>query len=115
MAKDAGTDSVKNTGTLPSDSATSPIAGLWWGWAVDQATGRRLPHVFWMHVLPEYRRQGIGRSLLKRLEQEAQSAGASEIGLQVYEHNAGAIALYKSLGYEPKAILMRKTMGKTSG
>ncbi|MEM1426604.1 MAG: N-acetyltransferase [Cyanobacteria bacterium P01_H01_bin.130] len=96
---------------LPSPSrAIAPVAGLWWGWGVDQADGQSIPHVFWLHVLPDYRRRGIGRSLLKRLEGEAQSAGATGISLQVYGHNAGAIALYKSLGYDPQVILMRKSL-----
>ena len=97
---------------LPSQStAIAPVAGLWWGWAVDQADGQRIPHVFWIHVLPDYRRQGIGRSLLKRLEVEAQSAGAVGISLQVYDQNAGAIAFYESLGYAPQAVVMRKSLG----
>ncbi|MEM9770471.1 MAG: N-acetyltransferase [Cyanobacteria bacterium P01_D01_bin.73] len=109
--RDSDDDGSDNQNSLPSQSSVvSPIAGLWWGWAVDQANGQRLLHVFWIHVLPEYRRRGIGRSLLKRLEQEAKLAGAPGIGLQVYGHNAGAIALYQSLGYEPKAVLMRKTL-----
>lgn len=95
---------------LPSQSAAiAPLAGLWWGWVVDQADGQRIPHVFWIHVLPEHRRKGIGRSLLKKLEMEAQDAGAAGISLQVYGHNAGAIALYESLGYQSQAILMRKS------
>ncbi|MGD1852288.1 MAG: GNAT family N-acetyltransferase [Cyanophyceae cyanobacterium] len=105
-------ENLENQAVLPSASVPLPIAGLWWGWAVDQASGQRLPHVFWMYVLPDYRRRGIGRSLLKHLEMEAQSMGATEISLQVYGHNAGAIALYQSLGYESKAILMRKSLGE---
>ena len=95
---------------LPFQSAAiAPVAGLWWGWVIDQVDGQRIPHVFWIHVLPEYRRRGIGRSLLQRLEIEAQEQGAAGISLQVYGHNAGAIALYESLGYQPQAILMRKS------
>ena len=108
---DAGADSPNLLPSLlPSQSsAIAPVAGLWWGWVVDQADGQHIPHVFWMHVLPDYRRRGIGRSLLKRLEAETKIAGASGISLQVYGHNAGAIALYESLGYAPQAVLMRKS------
>ena len=50
-------------------------------------------------VLPEYRRAGIARALLNRVEEEIRSF-ANCIMLEVREGNESAIALYSSLGYE---------------
>lgn len=56
-------------------------------------------------VLPEYRRTGVARDLLNRVEEEVESF-ASFIMLEVREGNALAIRLYNSLGY--KKIGLRK-------
>jgi ribosomal protein S18 acetylase RimI-like enzyme len=46
-----------------------------------------------------FRRQGVGRALMRRAEQWAQEHGISEVGLSVWEVNAGAVAFYEALGY----------------
>jgi ribosomal-protein-alanine N-acetyltransferase len=51
-------------------------------------------------VLEEFRRQGIGKSLLNALIHYSQKKSASEIFLEVPEDNIAAISLYKSFGYE---------------
>ena len=51
-------------------------------------------------VLPEYRRQGIGKKLLLALNEECEKRRLSFITLEVRESNEGAIGLYTSLGYE---------------
>ncbi len=50
-------------------------------------------------VLPEYRRSGVARALLNRVEEEVKSF-ASFITLEVREGNESAIGLYCSLGYQ---------------
>jgi ribosomal protein S18 acetylase RimI-like enzyme len=56
-------------------------------------------------IEPAYRRRGIARSLMEIVAREASRKGAREIRLQVEEHNAGAVALYRSLGYEQLGTL----------
>ena len=51
-------------------------------------------------VFPEYRRQGIGRLLLEGACDVAQKGGAESISLEVRPSNEGAIALYRSVGFE---------------
>ncbi|WP_411731667.1 hypothetical protein [Paeniglutamicibacter sp.] len=43
-------------------------------------------------------------------EQKAKSAGAVELGLNVFGYNTGARKLYESLGYEPPSIRMAKPL-----
>lgn len=51
-------------------------------------------------TLPAYRRQGIGRALVRALLARAWQAGLSFVTLEVRASNAPAIALYESLGFE---------------
>lgn len=51
-------------------------------------------------VTKNFRRKGIGNSLLSALEETVRKNNASFITLEVRESNASAISLYSSLGYE---------------
>ncbi len=82
------------------------IACLWLGMAIDQITGIRHPNIFLIYVEPSYRRQGIGRELMRRAEVWAKLEGYSQISLQVFTTNQAAIDLYDSLGYEARSISM---------
>lgn len=67
-------------------------------------------------------RQGTASALVAKLEEYAKKSACPEVDLEVNEHNAPALALYRKLGFEvvgrrPKfyndsdaAILMRKTL-----
>lgn len=63
-------------------------------------------HLTILAIAPEYRRQGWGKCLLRYLLQRAQVLGLERATLEVKESNAGAIALYTSLGFK-KAGLRR--------
>jgi ribosomal-protein-alanine N-acetyltransferase len=52
-------------------------------------------------VLPNYRRRGLGRSLLQVAIAELRAAGAGPIFLEVRESNSAACAFYSSLGFSP--------------
>jgi ribosomal protein S18 acetylase RimI-like enzyme len=69
---------------------------------------RRLVVVDNLVVRRDLRRAGIGRALMERAEQWAGQQGAAEIDLTVFEFNAGAIAFYRSLGYETRTRRMSK-------
>ena len=58
-------------------------------------------------VSPEHRRQGIARKLLSHVSYDAQMLGCTTASLEVESENAGAIALYESLGF--------KTVGTRKG
>ena len=50
-------------------------------------------------VAPEYRRRGIARQLLDRLQDLLAAQGIRSLTLEVRASNGPAIALYESLGY----------------
>jgi [ribosomal protein S18]-alanine N-acetyltransferase len=52
-----------------------------------------------IEVLPAMRGRGIGRELLRRIEDSVRDRGAHSIWLHVDSVNAGAIRLYESHGY----------------
>lgn len=52
-------------------------------------------------VLPEFRRQGFGRSLLEAALREGQRRGALRAYLEVRASNAEAIEFYKTSAFEP--------------
>ena len=51
--------------------------------------------------------QGIGTALLEELVGIARKKGLEQLELEVAAHNAGAIALYKKLGFEVCGVLPR--------
>jgi GNAT superfamily N-acetyltransferase len=55
--------------------------------------------VFNVNVNREVRRQGVGRALMERMEQEIRKAGRCWLGLQVDSDNQPATNLYLNLGY----------------
>jgi ribosomal protein S18 acetylase RimI-like enzyme len=59
-----------------------------------------------MGVLPEYRRKGIGNELLRKAIDEARKQGYRQMLLEVIDGNAGAMALYKNLGFEATRVLV---------
>lgn len=56
-------------------------------------------------VAAEYRRQGIASAMLRRLLEDARSAGCNKVQLLSHKRHAldGAHDLYSSLGFEPEA------------
>ena len=51
--------------------------------------------------VPRWRRQGLTTALLKEAFRILRAEGFREAHLNVYEDNAPALALYRSLGYVP--------------
>lgn len=52
-----------------------------------------------LSVVPDARREGLGRALLRRFIDDARRLGAEQIFLEVRVSNVAAIALYKSEGF----------------
>jgi len=86
--------------------ATTPSAALL-GRSGDRSAGvafvALVDDVAFVHavaVLPAFRRRGVGRALVLRAAAWAAGRGAGWIALAVVQGNAGARALYTSLGFE---------------
>lgn len=59
-----------------------------------------------MGVLPDSRSKGIGRAMLVDAITQAKQQGYRQLLLEVIDGNAVATALYKSLGFEAKRVLV---------
>ncbi len=90
------------------------VGCLWMGTATDQVSGLRHAHIFLLYIQPEHRRRGLGRSLMRQAEVWAHGRGDRQISLQVFEHNAAALNLYRSLGYQSQSIALVKPLGPPS-
>jgi ribosomal protein S18 acetylase RimI-like enzyme len=99
---------AKLSATLAASS--SPVACLWAGNAIDQVKGDRHAHIFLLYVIPEYRRQGIGKALMQYVENWATQRGDRQIGLQVFQSNQPALNLYTQLGYQTQSLWMLKPL-----
>ncbi len=65
--------------------------------------------VYYVAVKPEYRRQGIGEALMRRVENDLKQIGCPKLNLQVRADNDAVVAFYEKLGYK---IEPRVSMGK---
>ncbi len=63
-----------------------------------------------MYVLAEYRGRGINGLLLNQLKIWSAAQGVTELLLEVYAGNAGAIRAYEKAGFEQLTIAMRMAL-----
>ncbi len=63
-----------------------------------------------LFVIPEYRHQGVGSQLTRKLEEQALVMGATRIALRVTAENVGAHQFYKNEQYQEKFIVMSKEL-----
>jgi RimJ/RimL family protein N-acetyltransferase len=60
-----------------------------------------------MLVAAGWRGRGVGTALMAEAVQRARAAGAHKVALQVWPHNAAAIALYERFGFQREGYLRR--------
>ena len=60
-----------------------------------------------MAVAAGWRGRGVGTALLAEAVERARAAGAHKIALQVWPHNAAALALYERFGFQREGYLTR--------
>ncbi|UCG33503.1 MAG: GNAT family acetyltransferase [Phycisphaerales bacterium] len=56
--------------------------------------------VYYVAVSPKHRRQGIGKALMRRVEQALAVIGCPKLNLQVRAGSHEAVAFYRRLGYD---------------
>ncbi|MEK6286551.1 MAG: ribosomal protein S18-alanine N-acetyltransferase [Acidobacteriota bacterium] len=71
-----------------------PVVGFFAGWVVEDEL-----HVNNVASHPEYRRIGIGRSLMEAAIDEASRRGGAQVVLEVRASNEAAQLLYRELGF----------------
>jgi GNAT superfamily N-acetyltransferase len=60
-----------------------------------------VPIVHWLLVDPAWRRRGVGRTLMARLESAVWEAGYRQVELETHANWTDAVAFYQSMGYAP--------------
>jgi len=84
------------------------INGVIMGTAMGGFDGHR-GWVYSLAVDKRYRKQGIGKALMERVEEDLKAIGCTKLNLQVRSSNTGVVDFYKNLGY---SVEDRVSMGK---
>lgn len=84
---------------VPSNPRVAGYMGFWK--AVDEA------HITNIAVRPEFRRQGLGRLLVREVLKLAALQGCVRATLEVRPSNTAALSLYESLGFSGVALRPR--------
>ena len=81
-------------------------------WLADRQTRDegRVAFVYEIRIDEEQRGRGYGRAAMLLLEDEAPALGLDRIELNVFGGNDVARGLYRSLGYEERAVMMGKRL-----
>ena len=90
---------ARNALTVVAENEAGEIAGFCIA-HVERAGKALRAYVVTLDVAPHYRRHGLARQMLERIEQQATEAGCDSMELHVSEDNEGAIAFYEREGYE---------------
>lgn len=85
-----------------ADEAAVGIAVCFVGFSTFRA--RPLLNIHDLAVLPQHRRQGVGRALLQAAEDYARRQGCCRVTLEVLESNAGARELYRRFGFDDSTV-----------
>jgi ribosomal-protein-alanine N-acetyltransferase len=62
-------------------------------------------HIDTVDILPSYKRRGIAKILVKKIEDKIKSIGIKKIWLEVRTTNTPAMTLYKNSGYTIEKLL----------
>jgi len=81
-----------------AETAEETIAGFCTG-QVQMREGKPFGHIITIDVLPQWRRQELGRSLLRSVENGFQARSAELVRLEVAVDNLEALGFYRAMGY----------------
>lgn len=71
----------------------------------------RQSYLGFMFVHPDFRRRGINNLILDDLYRWTLSMGVTEVTLEVYPDNSGAVRAYEKAGFSPYLVQMNATLG----
>jgi ribosomal-protein-alanine N-acetyltransferase len=86
---------TSESGLYPEAASSSPIVGF----IVGESNREGVGHIITIDVLPEGRRSGMGRALLKGAEERLRRAQCERVRLEAGVENAVALNFYKRHGY----------------
>jgi GNAT superfamily N-acetyltransferase len=96
---------------LIAENTTGQVIGYAWVGLEEPRT--KTTDTAWLYdisVEEPYRRSGYGKAILAAVEAVAREAGAARLALNVFGHNAPAISLYQTCGYEVTTQQMAKRL-----
>ena len=67
-------------------------------------------HMGFMFVKPGHRGKGVNQMIIEALQQWALSKDITELRLEVYHNNPGAIRAYEKVGFMPSLLEMRMAL-----
>jgi ribosomal protein S18 acetylase RimI-like enzyme len=73
----------------------------------------RRGHIITLDVLGEYRRRGIGRALVRAIEEELGGTGVELAELETATDNQPAIAFWQNCGYRIAGVIPRYYLNRT--
>ncbi len=80
-------------------------------WMAKKINGQKpYTFVYDVELTPENRGKGLGKELMQLVENETRNLGCVSIGLNVFGHNAAAVALYEKSGFETTSRMMKKDL-----
>lgn len=85
------------------------VVGMAWCHPIQRFKERRL-HIASIAVMPQSRGSGIGKKLLKEIENYARDNKYVGIDLLVTANNLNAVALYENNGFKTERVLMKKDL-----
>jgi ribosomal protein S18 acetylase RimI-like enzyme len=90
--------------------AITPVADTW----VDDTwrAGPLIAEIETLSVAPTARRQGIGSTLLDRIDAELAEAGVHDMVVGAFAANTGALALYERRGFRPTWNYLSRFAGR---
>ncbi len=66
--------------------------------------------VRYVHLIPEYRNQGIGTLMMEKADKFTREKGAKELRLGTHADNLPSIKLYEKVGYKITRVIMTKEL-----
>lgn len=99
LLQDAETDFL-----LARDAAGSAVGFAQVRYRYSAWLSGRMAELKDLFVTAAARRIGVGRALLAYVFDRARSRGCGNIGLTTNERNAGAVALYRALGFKAERV-----------
>lgn len=85
-----------------------PVGFLWLG--VQNRFGRKVVSINDITIDSSYRGRGLGKALMKLVEEESRKVEAVRICLHVFYRNEAAKSLYLAMGFIPTSVYMRKDL-----
>ncbi|ROS02057.1 acetyltransferase (GNAT) family protein [Sinobacterium caligoides] len=93
---------------LVSAEQQQPVGHIWV--KLENNVNSTSAFIYDIEINPSYRRRGYAKSALANIEKFVTELGASSLGLHVFNHNAAAVALYHSVGYQTVSHNMQKNL-----